>query len=95
MKTIVATLSALLIAGASLAQSPAPPKPNPAASPAQITYEAKDVVDPEYGITIYEAMNKRLRGDSARQCSISKCNGWVEDYYKNGQLLHKGYYEHG
>lgn len=54
-----------------------------------------DVVDEQYGITLYAPMIERLDGDSVRRCGDSKCNGWVEDYYENGQLMHRGYYNLG
>lgn len=55
----------------------------------------EDVIDERYGITLYEPLNKRLGGDSVRNCMGYECNGWVEDHYDNGKVIHKGYYVHG
>jgi antitoxin component YwqK of YwqJK toxin-antitoxin module len=53
------------------------------------------IVDSKFGIQLYEPLNMQLRGDSVRLCSGYACQGWVEDHYENGQLLHKGYYLDG
>lgn len=60
-------------------------------------YKETDILDPEYGIRIYEKLNFLLGGDSVRydQNKGYAANGWREDYYENGQLLHKGYYQEG
>lgn len=58
-------------------------------------YEPDSVVDPTYGIQMYDPLNVRLGGDSIRNCNGYACTGYVEDYYSNGQLLHKGYYVDG
>jgi hypothetical protein len=59
-------------------------------------YDAAKVIDPDYGIKIYERLNLQTGGDSVR---IDKkgyaCQGWVEDKYTDGTLMHKGYYEDG
>ncbi len=54
-----------------------------------------ELIDPVYGITIYEDLNGNLGGDSTRNCRNYACNGWVEDLYQDGSLLHRGYYNDG
>lgn len=59
-------------------------------------YSAERVIDPEYGITMYEKLNPQIGGDSSRSTSKGyAAQGWEEDYYLSGALLHKGYYEDG
>ncbi|MFH1319246.1 MAG: hypothetical protein ABII90_01145 [Bacteroidota bacterium] len=54
------------------------------------------IVDTQYGITIYESLNFRLGGDSIRHnIKGYASSGWVEDFYPNGKLLHRGYYMDG
>ena len=54
------------------------------------------MIDDIYGITIYEALNYRLGGDSIRHDRKGYASrGWLEDYYPNGKLLHRGYYSEG
>lgn len=53
------------------------------------------VIDINYGIRIYEKYNNSLGGDSVRNCRNYACQGWVEDFYENGQVLHKGFYNEG
>lgn len=55
----------------------------------------KDIVDSEYGILLYEPLNMVLSGDSVRMENGYVVQNWVEDYYDNGQLLHRGYYIDG
>lgn len=60
------------------------------------TYEFKDIYDSAYGINVYEALNLGTGGDSTRNDGKGyAAQGWFEDYYPNGQLLHKGYYIDG
>lgn len=63
--------------------------------PKVTTYSAKDVVDEEKGISLYEPLNQRLSLDSIRHCKGYACNGVIIDYYDNGEILHKGYYMEG
>ena len=64
--------------------------------PESVKYDAKKVVDPDYGITIYEKLNFAIGGDSVRNDKKGyACQGWVEDYYLSGSIIHKGYYEDG
>ncbi len=53
-------------------------------------------VDTVYGITMYEKLNFPLGGDSMRNDKKGYAAvGWYEDYYANGQLLHRGLYDAG
>lgn len=64
--------------------------------PEEKKYKASEIVDSVYGILIYEKLNFSLGGDSIRNTKKGyACQGWVEDYYDNGALLHKGYYVDG
>jgi antitoxin component YwqK of YwqJK toxin-antitoxin module len=54
-----------------------------------------EVVDPVYGIEMYEPLNFQLDGDSMRNCDGYACQAWIEDRYKDGAILHKGYYLDG
>jgi len=56
---------------------------------------SEDIVDEIYGITIYESLNLGLSADSVRMENGYAVNNWKEDFYKSGQLLHKGYYIDG
>lgn len=59
-------------------------------------HTASEVIDPVYGIILYEKLNFSLGGDSVRNTKKGyACQGWVEDYYEGGQILHKGYYVDG
>lgn len=53
------------------------------------------IVDPDYGIKHFDRLNPKLGGDSSRNCHGYACQGWVEDFYKDGKLVHKGYYVDG
>jgi antitoxin component YwqK of YwqJK toxin-antitoxin module len=53
------------------------------------------IVDPDYGILLYEKLNINLSSDSVRMCGTYACQSWKEDYYTNGKLLHKGFYIDG
>lgn len=79
----------MVFAGLSFAQGfLKPPTPN--------KYSAAKVVDPVYGITMYENLNARIGGDSVRHDRKGyACQEWVEDIYESGKVLHKGYYEDG
>lgn len=54
-----------------------------------------DIVDPVYGIMIYEPLNMSIAGDSVRMENGYVAQNWIEDYYEDGTLLHKGYYIDG
>lgn len=55
----------------------------------------EQLIDPVYGITVYERLNGSLGGDSTRHCNGYACTGWVEDLYQDGTVMHKGYYNDG
>lgn len=59
-------------------------------------YNAAKVVDPVYGITMYEKLNAKIGGDSVRHDRKGyACQEWVQDIYESGRVLHRGYYEDG
>lgn len=55
----------------------------------------ESVVDSVYGIIMYEKLVAALGGDSIRKNGVYACQGWFEDAYESGQILHKGYYVAG
>ena len=60
------------------------------------TYVPDAVIDEKYGITVYEKLNMMLGGDTVRNDQNGyAANGYLEDFYTTGQLLHKGYYVNG
>jgi antitoxin component YwqK of YwqJK toxin-antitoxin module len=60
------------------------------------TYAPSEVIDPTYGIKLYEPLNMMLGNDSTRNDNNGyAANGFLEDYYKSGNLLHKGFYVEG
>lgn len=64
--------------------------------PQQTKYNAAKVVDPDYGIVMYEKLNFAIGGDSTRNDKKGySCQGWIEDIYESGKILHKGFYEDG
>lgn len=64
--------------------------------PQETKYDAAKVVDPYYGIRMYEKLNFIIGGDSVRNNKKGySCQGWVEDTYQSGAIIHKGYYEDG
>jgi antitoxin component YwqK of YwqJK toxin-antitoxin module len=59
-------------------------------------YEASQIVDPEKGIILYDGLNKSLGGKNVRFDEDNNLvQGWVEDYYENGKVMHRGYYLDG
>lgn len=58
------------------------------------TYD-QSIVDDVYGITLYEPLNISLDGDSVRMKRGYAVNGWIEDFYTDGKMLHRGYYIEG
>lgn len=61
-----------------------------------IKYVETKILDPDYGIQMYEKLNFTLGGDSVRNTSKGyACQGWVEDFYTSGQMLHRGFYVDG
>lgn len=64
--------------------------------PEPVKYKASKVIDPEYGITMYEKLNFAIGGDSVRNDKRGyAASGWIQDMYESGSLIHKGYYEEG
>jgi antitoxin component YwqK of YwqJK toxin-antitoxin module len=64
--------------------------------PQNTGYDAAIVVDAYYGIKMYEKLNFMIGGDSVRNNKKGySCQGWVEDTYQSGSIIHKGYYEDG
>ena len=64
--------------------------------PQKKKYKPAEVLDPTFGIKIYEKLNFALGGDSVRNDKKGyACQGFVEDFYENGQMVHKGYYVDG
>lgn len=60
------------------------------------THEFKAVYDSTYGINVYEALNMGTGGDSTRNDNKGYAlQGWLEDFYPDGKVLHKGYYIDG
>ncbi len=59
-------------------------------------YNAAKVIDPDYGIRLYEKLNFQTGGDSVRNDRKGYAvQGWEEDYYESGEVIHKGFYEDG
>jgi antitoxin component YwqK of YwqJK toxin-antitoxin module len=59
------------------------------------TYLPADVIDEKYGIVRYEKLNMLLGGDTVRNKNGYAANGFIQDYYTSGKLLHKGFYLDG
>jgi antitoxin component YwqK of YwqJK toxin-antitoxin module len=59
-------------------------------------YTVAEIVDPEYGIIRYNKLVPGEGGDSIRYTKDGyNAQGWQEDYYVSGKLLHKGFYVDG
>jgi antitoxin component YwqK of YwqJK toxin-antitoxin module len=59
-------------------------------------YKSSEVVDSTYGITVFDKMAPSIGGDSIRNDKKGySAQGWMEDYYVSGKLLHKGFYVDG
>ncbi|MBS1647724.1 MAG: hypothetical protein JST67_10325 [Bacteroidetes bacterium] len=59
-------------------------------------YKSSQVVDSAYGITLFDKMAPALGGDSLRYDKRGySAQGWQEDYYESGKLLHRGFYVDG
>jgi len=59
------------------------------------TYVPEAVIDEKYGIIRYEKLNMLLGGDTVRNKNGYAANGFVQDFYTTGQMLHKGFYVEG
>ena len=59
-------------------------------------YTSAQVTDPDYGIIIFNKMVPSIGGDSIRYTKDGyNAQGWQEDFYISGKLLHKGFYADG
>lgn len=59
-------------------------------------YEQKEILDSLEGIQMYNKLLESIGGDSVSYNKAGyNLQGWSEDYYKNGKLLHRGYYKDG
>jgi len=59
-------------------------------------YIQKDIVDPVEGIKMYNRLVEAIGGDSINYDKAGyNLQGWNEDYYMSGKLLHRGYYIDG
>lgn len=59
-------------------------------------YTVEEAFDPTLGIKMYNKLVPSLGGDSIRYNNAGyNLQGWQEDYYMNGKLLHKGFYVDG
>jgi len=65
-------------------------------SAASKVYSADAVIDRQYGINMYQPLNMMLGGDTVRNDANGyAANGYIQDFYSTGQLLHKGFYVDG
>lgn len=91
MKKIILPILALFTITVSFAQNDLTDK-----SLYNNTYVPDAVIDKTYGITMYEPLNMMLGKDTVRNDDNGyAANGYIEDYYTTGQLLHKGFYVDG
>lgn len=59
-------------------------------------YEQKEIYDSIEGITIFNKLIEPLGGDSVKYNKAGyNAQGWYEELYLNGKVLHKGYYVEG
>jgi antitoxin component YwqK of YwqJK toxin-antitoxin module len=59
-------------------------------------YVFAEVYDSATGIDIYENLNRLMGGDSVRNNPKGyAAQGWWEDFYKSGTIMHSGYYQDG
>jgi antitoxin component YwqK of YwqJK toxin-antitoxin module len=59
-------------------------------------YNQKELVDSVEGIKIFNKLIESIGGDSVKyNKSGYNLQGWNEDYYSNGKILHRGYYVDG
>jgi antitoxin component YwqK of YwqJK toxin-antitoxin module len=59
-------------------------------------YTPAEIIDPDYGIIRYNKLVPMMGGDSLRYTKDGyNAQGWQEDYYVSGKLLHKGFYADG
>ncbi len=59
-------------------------------------YKPEEIIDPDYGIIRYNKLVPMMGGDSMRYTKDGyNAQGWQEDFYISGKLLHKGFYVDG
>ena len=59
-------------------------------------YVFAEVYDSVTGIDVYEKLNRLMGGDSVRNNPKGyAAQGWWEDFYKSGAVMHSGYYQDG
>lgn len=59
-------------------------------------YTPTEITDPDYGIIRYNKLVPIIGGDSIRYTKDGyNAQGWQEDFYVSGKLLHKGFYIDG
>ena len=59
-------------------------------------YTPAEIIDPDYGIIRYNKLVPMMGGDSLRYTKDGyNAQGWQEDFYVSGKLLHKGFYADG
>lgn len=59
-------------------------------------YTPEEIIDPDYGIIRYNNLVPMMGGDSMRYTKDGyNAQGWQEDFYVSGKLLHKGFYADG
>ncbi len=59
-------------------------------------YNQKDIVDSTKGIWVYNKLLESIGGDSVTYNKAGyNLQGWNEDYYISGKILHRGYYIDG
>lgn len=59
-------------------------------------YTPEEIIDPDYGIIIFNKLVNIIGGDSIRYTKDGyNVQGWQEDFYKSGKPLHKGFYVDG
>jgi len=64
--------------------------------PHEKQYDFREMYDSTYGIQYFDKFCPVLGGDSSRKSLQGYASsGWVEDHYKNGALIHKGFYSNG
>lgn len=59
-------------------------------------YTPEEIIDTDYGIIRYNKLVPMMGGDSIRYTKDGyNAQGWQEDFYVSGKLLHKGFYADG
>lgn len=64
--------------------------------PTEKRFTQEEVLDSLGEITLYNCYVPALKGDSFRYFQNGeKLQGWKEDFYSSGKILHKGFYKNG